>query len=204
MTEEQYANVLKRYLPKDAVPKVVELLYKEPIELKISKDRQSKHGDYRPPFNGSGHKISVNGSLNPYGFLITLIHEYAHYKVQCKFGNKVNPHGVEWKNQFKLEFHPFLTKSIFPDDILLPLVKHMKNPAASSSRDVVLQKALKQYDAKPSTLLDDLEEGAVFILNKKRIFQKGEKLRKRYKCIELQSKRTYLISGLAEVELVRQ
>ena len=204
MTIEKYADIIRKYIPTNSLEMVVNLLYNEPIELKISKERQSKHGDYRPPFNGSGHKISVNGTLNPYGFLITLIHEYAHYKVQCQYGNKVLPHGKEWKKQFKTLMNPFLTLAIFPEDILTPLIKHMESPAASSSRDMELQKAIKHYNLIPTTLLDDLENGAVFILNKKRVFQKGEKLRKRYKCIDLQSKRTYLISGLAEVELVRQ
>jgi hypothetical protein len=35
-----------------------------------------------------------------------------------------------------------------------------------------------------------------------RVFRKVEKLRSRYRCIELSTKKTYLVPGLMEVELV--
>jgi len=42
----------------------------------------------------------------------------------------------------------------------------------------------------------------MFKLKDGRIFRKEEKLRKRYKCTEISSKRVYLFSPVAEVELI--
>ena len=43
---------------------------------------------------------------------------------------------------------------------------------------------------------------ALFKLKNGRVFRKDEKLRKRYKCTEVKTKRIYLFSPVAEVELV--
>jgi len=42
----------------------------------------------------------------------------------------------------------------------------------------------------------------LFKIKDGRIFRKHERLRKRYKCIEVSSKRVYLFSPVAEVELL--
>jgi hypothetical protein len=47
-------------------------------------------------------------------------------------------------------------------------------------------------------LLEDLSEGDEFLLGK-RNFQKGEKLRKRYRCEQIGTGKAYLISAIAEV-----
>ncbi|HAD34265.1 MAG TPA: hypothetical protein DCF44_07170 [Chitinophagaceae bacterium] len=44
--------------------------------------------------------MSVNGNLNSYHFLITLLHEIAHMLVWEQFRNRVKPHGLEWKHVF--------------------------------------------------------------------------------------------------------
>jgi len=54
----------------------------------------------------------------------------------------------------------------------------------------------------PILLLKKLPAKAMFKLKDGRIFRKEEKLRKRYKCIEVHSKRIYLFSPVAEVELI--
>jgi len=43
---------------------------------------------------------------------------------------------------------------------------------------------------------------SLFKLKNGRVFRKEEKLRKRFKCTELKTKRIYLFSPIAEVELV--
>ena len=41
----------------------------------------------------NNHRISVNGNLNKYSFLITLIHELAHLLTFTQYKNRVDPHG---------------------------------------------------------------------------------------------------------------
>jgi hypothetical protein len=43
---------------------------------------------------------------------------------------------------------------------------------------------------------------ALFKLKNGRVFRRDEKLRKRYKCTEIKTKRVYLFSPIAEVEMV--
>jgi hypothetical protein len=51
-------------------------------------------------------------------------------------------------------------------------------------------------------LLEEIPQGAYFTTIEGRVFKKGEKLRKRFRCTEKNTNRTYLISGLYEVKLV--
>lgn len=200
MTRTEFANSLQPYLPDGTAEKIVELLYDKPLSLKICRNRTTKYGDYRPPHGRHGHRISVNSDLNPYAFLITLIHEYAHYLVNEHYSRTVNPHGKEWKFTFKQEMIPFLNDEVFPYDLLLILQDHMKNPKASSASDHRLRKALMEYDKDEKTLLDDLPEQALFMIPNKGVFRKGEKKRTRYLCQHVESKKWFMVHGLAEVE----
>lgn len=200
MTKSEFANSLQPYLPNGALTKIVDLLYHKPISLKISRNRTTKYGDYRPPFGKHGHRISINGDLNPFAFLITLVHEYAHYLVNKQYPNTVNPHGKEWKFTFQQEMKPFLNNDIFPDNLLLIVQEHMKKPKASSASDHRLRKALMAYDKIERTLLEDLPELALFVITNKGVFRKGEKKRTRYLCQHVESKKWFMVNGLAEVE----
>ena len=87
---------LLQYIPEASKVQLKEYLQKIPIEIKVTRQRLTKHGDFRLKRNGMS-VITVNNSLNPYRFLITLLHELAHYKVVKQFGHRVKPHGKEWK-----------------------------------------------------------------------------------------------------------
>ena len=65
-------------MPEEAAPIISNWINDTGCLFKISRSRSSKLGDYRAPFRGSPHRISVNHDLNPYSFLITTIHEFAH------------------------------------------------------------------------------------------------------------------------------
>lgn len=200
---ERNQSILHKYIPEKAVPTISEWIYKYDFKLRIKKSRASKYGDYRPPTRGENHLITINYDMNPYAFLITLIHEIAHLTNWNKYKNAVLPHGPEWKLEFKILMNYFLHEQIFPDDVTLALKKYMQDPAASSCSDTMLLRALKKYDHRKDTiLLEELPEGATFRYNKERTFIKNELVRKRYKCKELKSNRTYLFNPLTEVELV--
>lgn len=197
---ERNQSILYKYIPDKAVPVISEWILKFDFKLKIKKSRSSKYGDYRPPFNGENHQITINYDMNKYAFLITLVHEVAHLSNFNKHKNSVKPHGDEWKLHYKLLMQQFLVPDIFPVDVITALRKYMNNPAASSCSDINLLRVLKRYDLRQDTvLLEDLPTGAVFQYNKSRNFIKGDQNRKRIKCKELDTNRMYLFNPLTEV-----
>ncbi|WP_437921736.1 SprT-like domain-containing protein [Sphingobacterium sp. LRF_L2] len=200
-----FSKQLSKYVPAAAAPIISQWINDTSCRFRVSKSRKTKLGDYMAPFQGQPHKISVNHDLNPYAFLITTIHEFAHLKTWQLFKNKVKPHGSEWKENYKKLMQPFLTLGIFPQDILQAITKYMNNPAASSCTDMNLYRVLRQYDTNQQqeiTTVESISEGSYFLFNGTRMFQKQEKLRKRYKCIEVTTEKVYLFHPIAEVILV--
>jgi hypothetical protein len=51
-------------------------------------------------------------------------------------------------------------------------------------------------------MIEELPQQTLFKTSDGRIFQKGEQLRKRFKCVELKTKKLYLFSPVYEVETV--
>lgn len=199
-----YSIQLSKYMPVSAAPIISQWIVNSGCLFRISKHRTSKFGDYRPPYGKHGHRISVNHNLNPYAFLITTIHEFAHLKTWNTYKNKAKPHGNEWKANFRHLMQPFIQKGIFPNDVEAALVHYMNNPAASSCTDLGLFRVLKQHDIQKNgaQTVEKLPENAIFTLKNGRVFQRKEKIRKRYRCVELQTQRIYLFSPIAEVTVL--
>ncbi len=197
------SSPLHKYLPEKSITSVERLLNTYHVQLKIVNQRKSKHGDYRPLPNGS-HQITVNANLNPYKFLITLIHEIAHLLVFLKYRNTVKPHGIEWKLTFQQLMLPLINPKVFPEQLLPLLAKHFKNPKASSDTDAVLTIALKEYD-KPSNkyFIFEIATNSLFSLPDGRVFKKGKKLRKRYLCKEVKTGKEYVFQPHAQVEFIK-
>ena len=103
---------LSKFIPAAAVPRVLEYLHQYKVHLTITRERKSILGDYRHATIEKNHRISVNGNLNPYGFLITLIHELAHLVTFIQYKHQVAPHGREWKDCYALLLKDFLGKEI--------------------------------------------------------------------------------------------
>ncbi|MFM8431999.1 MAG: SprT-like domain-containing protein [Bacteroidota bacterium] len=206
---ETIESVLARYLPSEAVPTCTRWIVSRNIHLKITDMRATKLGDYRPLGDGKGHRITVNHDLNPYAFLITFTHEVAHLHCYLKHGPRHDAHGREWKAEFRYLMGFFLERNVFPNDIRSHLEKHLHDPPSSSCHDAELSKALKKYDPlykQEMKHLDELPEGACFRLygdRRKMTFQKGPLNRTRFRCMEIQTGREYLVSSIAEVELLQ-
>jgi SprT protein len=202
LTEEKLKSGLTPYLPPRTVEPLAKLIFDHKISIRITKERSTKLGDYRHPFQGKGHQISVNGTLNPYQFLVTLLHEISHCFTYIQFQNTVLPHGKEWKQQFKTVLEPFLKHHIFPEDIEQALIKHLKNVKASSCSDPHLLLALKAYDERKDenkgVHLDSLPFNTPFEFRGKR-YLKGEKRRTRIICMEEKSGKQFLFHPIAEV-----
>lgn len=208
LREVQYqknSEILKKYLPEQSVPVIAEWIVRFDFKLKIKKERSTRLGDYTSPRDGLNHLITINHNLNKFSFLITLVHEVAHLATYNQYKNTVNPHGKEWKQNFQQLIQPFLTTDIFPLEVFAALRRYMQNPAASSCSDVQLLRTLKLHDEKSDAVfLEYLPYNAVFLYNGSRVFQKGERVRKRFKCTEISSGAVYLFNPLTEVEIFEQ
>ena len=75
----------------------------------------------------------------------------------------------------------------------------MISPKASTFTDPELIKVLRKYDQIKSFTISDLDIGETFKTTNGKIFKKGEKIRKRYKCIEHKTNRQYLFHPFAQV-----
>jgi hypothetical protein len=152
---------------------------------------------------GGGPLITVNAGANPYRFLITLIHEMAHLVAFVEYGHHIRPHGKEWKQTFKELMLPLLNPAVFPKELLPVLASHFKSPKASSSADARLDQELSQFDPNAhGVFIEELPEGALFTYREKRIFRKGNRRRKRYECLEVETNRKYLFQPNARVSPV--
>jgi hypothetical protein len=192
---------LSKFIPPAAVPRVLEYLHQYKVHLTITRERKSILGDYRHATSEKNHRISVNGNLNPYAFLITLVHELAHLVTFIQFKHQVSPHGREWKNCYALLLKDFLGKEIFPPVVEQTLKQSMHDLPASSCADEGLMRVLKQFDRDNGmVMVEQLPEGQLFDIGEGRIFKKGKKLRKRFQCIEVDTGKLYLFSPIYEVK----
>lgn len=198
---KEYKDILARYLPEGSLDTVCDWIKTYRVHLRISKNRTTKLGDYRPPQQTGIHKISVNHNLNPYAFLITFTHELAHLIVWEKHKNLAKPHGKEWKKEFNTLIGNFIGKNIFPEDVERALSRHFVRTTASSSSDNNLSSVLMKYDKNPQLLLKDLPDGSIFSIHNGKTFKKIEKLRKRYRCLCLDDKRMYFVNPLVPVNI---
>ena len=189
----------KGYVPSQAVVYIEELLSSYDIQLKIKSERKTRHGDFRVLKNRKC-LITVNSNLNKYRFLLTLIHEISHLYVYKLFKNSIKPHGSEWKNQFRILISPVLNPDVFPKELLPLLATYFKNPKASTDSDIELVKMLKMFDPPTNkNYIHELDLGTRFDIYNGKIFKLEKKLRKRYKCIEVETGKYYLFNANAEI-----
>ena len=195
---------LNSFLPPGTYHAVEEYLRFYKIHLTVTQHRKSILGDYRHRTHFSNHRISVNGSLNKYSFLITLLHEIAHLLTFEKYGNKVLAHGNEWKIIYASLLKQFIDNKIFPIDIEKELVISLRNPAASSCAEDDLIRILRRYDTNKNgyRLVEEIPLNALFKIDDGKLFRKGEKQKKRFKCEEVRTGKIYLFSPVFEVELI--
>ncbi|MDB4075046.1 SprT-like domain-containing protein [Crocinitomicaceae bacterium] len=200
--KEKYRMVLSKYLPANFIEIVVELLVKHPVKFRVAKPRKTKLGDFRANRDGL-HQITVNGDLNPYSFLITTIHEFAHLVTFQEYKGRVKPHGKEWQLTYSKMIYPVIESGDLPKDVSDVLLNSLINVKASSCTDQNLSRVLIKYD-KPIQgliLLEELPSKSVFNLSGKN-FTKGNLRRTRYVCVDNSNNKRYLISALAQVKKI--
>lgn len=205
MNLSELTRAFSRYVPSAALETCIDWIVEHRIAVRITRSRTSKFGDYRPPSDGKGHRISINHDLNKYAFLITFTHEVAHLVSFRKFRHKADPHGAEWKAEFRRLLMPFIREGVFPRDLIEAIQHYISNPAATSCTDIGLVRALARYDRRDERwkFLEDIALNTPFVIRSGRMFIKGEKLHKNYCCTCVKSKHKYVINPLTEVMPVR-
>lgn len=198
--EKVLQEKLRIHLPPGCETIITRWILNHEIRFVVSKPRKTKLGDYRPAIGRQQHTITINGDLNPYSFLVTTIHEFAHYFVFDKYGTKAMPHGKEWQNAYSFLLKGFLERKLFPVELEKAIRQYAMSPNARSCANPHLQRALSKYDQKPPLFLADLPANSLFELDEK-LFIKGEKQRTRYKCKMISNGRYYLVHGMAPIKL---
>ena len=199
MNANQVFAILQTHVPASSLEYCFTLWETSPFELKITRSRQTKVGDFTSRHTRRHPRITLNNDLNPYLFLVTYVHEVAHLHVYLQFGNRVDPHGDKWRTTFTDLMLPILWENVFPEEILHLLRRHMIHPKASSFADTELTQAFRKFDKQSNqVVLSEVPEGSIFRLQGK-YFKKGKIRRTRVLCRELQSKRDYLVPADALV-----
>ncbi len=200
----KYQLTFSKFVPECFSHLLAELLVESGVHFKIVKGRKTKWGDFRPRNLNAKPQITVNGDLNPYAFLITTLHEFAHLHTFQQVGLRVAPHGEEWKRNFQQLIAIIIDHPELPPVLRTALNKSFTSLKASSCTDIALSRALASFDQEdPAVIpLEKLPKNSKFVLNN-RTFQKGLKRRTRFECIELSSNRTYLVHLMAKVQHVK-
>lgn len=200
---EHPMQALAAYLPIGSFEPVVSYLHQYKVHLTVTKQRKSVLGDYRHAGWGGNHRISINGNLNKYEFLITLLHELAHLLTYEQFRNKVEAHGKEWKYCYSQLLIVFVQLKIFPTDVEKALQKSIANPAATANGETALLLVLRTYDAikkEGHSTVAELSDGDLFQTDKGKIFRRGNVRRKRIECLEVKTGLLYIFSPITLVK----
>jgi hypothetical protein len=202
---EELTTLLVGRLPDTSLRYVVDLLACQPVALEITPPRKTRLGYYRPPSAGRRwHQISINSNLNPYAFLVTLLHEIAHLHVAITASRRVAPHGKEWKRAYGQLLTPVVEEHDLPEDVAEAVAAMMHNPRASSCADRRLLATLTRYDDDASDVvrLDDLPDGSLFRLASGRLFRHKRRLRTWHLCEEVGTRRAFRVRGSSRAEPV--
>lgn len=193
-------KVLEQFLPENALPYLKIWFGSYPCHLKITKNRNSKLGDYRK-LPDKSHQITVNGTLEPQLFFFVLTHELAHLIAFEKYGRRISPHGVEWKQTFREMLLESLT--VYAEDLRPIIQKFSKSPKANfmASPDLVKYFHVPKEDDE-QTFIENLKKGELFEY-KKEIFVIEETTKKRYLCKNIKSSRKYYFRNLAQVKKLK-
>ncbi len=194
-------SVLEKYLPNDkALAYVKYWLEPYSIQLKITKERNSKLGDYQRIDRKYKHKITINYNLAPELFFLTLTHEIAHMKVYDQFTRKqALPHGKEWKSIFGAMIVESL--EVYSDHLRPLLQKFAQSPKAGYYGDANMVRYFNQLHNPNQLILKDLKIGERFALKEQK-FEIIQKNRTRYICKNLSTQKKYYVNHSVAIEKI--
>jgi SprT protein len=199
--EHSLANI-RAHAPESALPALRRLLDGLPVLINVTKNRRSKHGDYRrSPCRHYGI-VTVNAFGNPWQFLFTLLHELAHAEVHIHHGARTRPHGIQWKTIFSRLLLDFAGQDLFPESLTPLIRRHAMKPRYSTCADLKLAIALREYDTLDHRpMVAELPRGQRFSLDGVRVLTRRELSRTRYKCTTARG-REYYVPASARVHTI--
>ncbi|UOU99302.1 SprT-like domain-containing protein [Chryseobacterium daecheongense] len=190
-------QTLEKYLPPHTLQYLKIWFSDYYIHIKITRNRDSKLGDYRKLPDNS-HEITINSTLVPQLFFFVLTHELAHLIAFEKYGRRISPHGAEWKETFR----QMLLQSIevYEEDLIPIIMKFSKSPKANfmSSPELVKYFHIEKQDDKLQ-FIQELQKGEYFIYRREKYLLEGL-IKKNYLCKNLATGRKYSFKPLARVE----
>lgn len=196
-------EALSEFLPLEAVDYIASLLEKNNVQLQVSRERVSKLGDFRPRKGSGMHRISVNGNLNRYEFLLVLLHELSHLIVYRSHGRSVLPHGREWKAVYGGLIREFTEAKMFHPVLQEQLVNYSYKVKAAGVADIPLAMALRMFDKTGNEqdwhYLEEIPQKSLFRVRNGKVFRKGERIRKRFRCFCPENNLSYLIHPMMRV-----
>lgn len=170
------------------------------FELHIVNARKTKLGDYRYDLRDKSHRITINNDLKGDAFLYTALHEIAHQHTQIKNGRFVQPHGLEWKENYKKLLLFALEKNAFETPNLI--IKSIENIGFSSATNQEVYRALYSKKERDELFLEDIPIGRSFEL-KGMVYQKLKQNQKRSVCKRIKDNKDFFVSNLATVKLLK-
>lgn len=190
-------SILEQYLPSDTQPFLRRWFASYKIHIRITRDRNSKLGDYRKMPDKS-HEISINSTLDRQLFFFVLTHELAHLIAFEKFGGRISAHGQEWKSTFREMLLESI--SIYTSDLQPVIRQFAKNPKANFMASPELVRYFHVDDPDDSQFfVEQLAPDSEF-LYKGDLYKIIEKKKKLYLCVNLKNSKKYLFRPLAKVE----
>lgn len=188
---------LEKYLPANTLQYLKNWFLDYYIHIKITRNRNSKLGDYRKLPDNS-HEITINSTLPPQLFFFVLTHELAHLIAFEKYGRRISPHGNEWKETFRLML--LESVDVYEENLRPIIAKFSKSPKANfmASPDLVKYFHIEKQD---DTLqfIEELQKGDYFIYRNEKYLLEGL-IKKNYLCKNLATGRRYSFKPLARVE----
>lgn len=206
VNQNTVVETLSRFFPVESVDYIMDLCRRDSFRLKICRGRISKLGDFRPSVSGKPHVITLNGDLNVYACLLIFLHELAHLYVWKLHGRSKKPHGLEWKTTFGQLIREFIDKGYFHPSLSSSLTAYSHKVKATGMADKQLLRELMVFDGEHQqhSLLEEIPDKGYFLTRSGKMFRKGERLRTRYKCLCLDTRKSYLFHPLARVVLANQ
>ncbi|WP_294219738.1 SprT-like domain-containing protein [uncultured Chryseobacterium sp.] len=188
---------LEKYLPENTLPYLKIWFADYYIHIKITRNRNSKLGDYRKLPDGS-HEITINSTLVPQLFFFVLTHELAHLIAFEKYGRRISPHGNEWKETFRKMLLQSL--DVYEESLRPIIVKFSKSPKANfmASPDLVKYFHIEGQDD-TLVFIETLKKGDFFVYRNEKYLLEGL-IKKNYLCRHLDTGRKYSFKPLARVE----
>ncbi|WP_419869292.1 SprT-like domain-containing protein [Chryseobacterium sp. CT-SW4] len=188
---------LEKYLPQNTLQYLKVWFGDFYIHIKVTRDRNSKLGDYRKMPDHS-HEITINSTLSPQLFFFVLTHELAHLIAFEKYGRRISPHGNEWKSTFRAMLLESL--DVYEEDLKPIIAKFSRSPKANFMASPEL---VKYFHVKKENdtlqFVEELKKGDCFIYRNEKYLLEGL-VKKNYLCLNLATGRKYSFKPLARIE----